>query len=152
MATIPLLPDFRDLLRFFSDEEVQYLIVGGMAVNLYGYHRATGDMDVWVAVTTENEDRLANALERFGFSKEAVAQRPLLEKPKFIRIGEKPIRVEILTEISGVEFEHAFGRRNVVAIEGLEINFIRLDDLRTNKSAAGRTKDVADLEHLPDSQ
>ena len=55
MDTIPLLPDFRDLLRFLNDEGVQYLVVGGMAVNLYGYHRATGDMDVWVAVTSDND-------------------------------------------------------------------------------------------------
>ena len=110
MDMIPLLPDFRDLLRFLNDEGVQYLVVGGMAVNLYGYHRSTGDMDVWVAVTPENEQRLAQALRRFGFSQESIARRPLLEKPKFIRIGEKPVRVEILTEISGVDFDDCFNR------------------------------------------
>lgn len=149
MDTIPLLPDFRDFLKFLNDEEVQYLVVGGMAVNLYGYHRATGDMDIWVAVTAENENRLARSLERFGFSSQSVANRPIIEKPKFIRIGEKPIRVEILSEVSGVDFDDCFARRNTVSVDGLPVNFIHLEDLRTNKHAVGRTKDKADLENLP---
>ena len=66
MDTIPLLPDFRDLLKFLNAEGVEYLVVGGMAVNFYGYHRATGAMDVWVAVSSETEDGLAEALRRFG--------------------------------------------------------------------------------------
>ena len=69
MDTIPLLPDFRDLLRYFNEEKVEYLVIGGMAVNYYGYHRSTGDLDLWVAVSPENEDRLAGALRKFGFSK-----------------------------------------------------------------------------------
>jgi len=87
MDMIPLLPDFLDLLRFLNEERVKYLIVGGMAVNYYGYHRSTGDLDLWVEVTLENQDRLAVALRRFGFSAQSVARRPLLEKPSFLRIG-----------------------------------------------------------------
>jgi predicted nucleotidyltransferase len=149
MVTIPLLPDFLDLLRYLNEEKVEYLIVGGMAVNYYGYHRSTGDLDIWVAVSATNQDRLANALQRFGFSARSVSHRPLLEKPNFIRIGQEPIRVEIHSDISGVQFDECAARAEVCSIEGIDVRFISLKDLRTNKAASGRTKDRADLEALP---
>jgi predicted nucleotidyltransferase len=152
MDTIPLLPDFLALLRFLSAENVEYLLVGGMAVNFYGYHRSTGDLDLWVAVTPENQDRLAAALRRFGFSEQTVARRPLLEKPKFLRIGQQPVRVEIHSEISGVEFDACFARAVRCNIGGVEVPFISLADLRKNKRAAGRAKDLADLEALPEDK
>jgi hypothetical protein len=68
MDTIPLLPDFLAFLRCLSEEKVEYLVVGGMAVNFYGYHRSTGDLDIWVDVSPTNQDRLAAALKKFGFS------------------------------------------------------------------------------------
>jgi predicted nucleotidyltransferase len=151
MDTIPLLPDFRDLLRSLNEEEVDYLVIGGMAVNYHGHHRSTGDLDLWVAVNIENEDRLARALRKFGFSEETVSRRPLLEKPKFIRIGEAPIRVEIHTEIAGVEFGECLPRSRKETIQGILVPFIGLEDLRKNKKAAGRLKDLADLEALSDS-
>ena len=149
MDTIPLLPDFLDLLKFLNEEKVKYLVVGGMAVNYYGYHRSTGDLDIWVDVAPDNQERLAAALGRFGFSADAVAKRPLLEKPKFIRIGQQPIRVEIHSEISGVQFEDCFERAEVCSVQGIDVPLISLPDLRKNKHAAGRTKDQADLESLP---
>ena len=149
MDTIPLLPDFLDLLRFLNEEKAEYLVVGGMAVNYYGYHRATGDLDLWVALSDENQDRLAAALERFGFSAQSVSRRPLLQKPKFLRIGQQPIRVEIHSEISGVDFAACFSRAEVCRIRDVDVPFISLDDLRKNKQAAGRAKDLADLQVLP---
>jgi predicted nucleotidyltransferase len=152
MDTIPLLPDFLELLKFLNEEQVEYLVVGGMAVNYYGYHRSTGDLDIWVAVTAENQDRLAAALIRFGFSAPSVAKRPLLEKPKFLRIGEPPLRVEVHSEISGVRFNECYARAEICSIHGIEVRMISLLDLRANKAAAGRTKDKADLESLPTQQ
>ena len=150
MDTIPLLPDFLDLLKFLNEENVEYLVIGGMAVNFYGYHRATGDLDVWVSVDDVNQDRLAAALKKFGFSAQAVARRPLLRKPKFIRIGQPPVRVEIHSEIAGVNFESCIAHAELCRIEGVDVPFISLSDLRQNKRAAGRTKDLADLEALPE--
>jgi hypothetical protein len=152
MGTIPLLPDFLDLLKFLNEEKVKYLVIGGMAVNYYGYHRATGDLDLWIALDESNQDRLAAALQKFGFSPESVARRPLLRKPKFIRIGQPPIRVEIHSEIAGVDFDECFSKAEVCQIEGLDVPFIGLDELKRNKRAAGRTKDLADLEALPGRQ
>lgn len=149
MDTIPLLPDFLALLKYLNEEQVEYLVVGGMAVNFHGYHRSTGDLDIWVTVAAENQDRLAAALMRFGFSAPSVAQRPLLEKPKFIRIGQPPLRVEIHSEISGVQFNECYARAEICVVRGIEVPMISLRDLRANKAAAGRTKDKADLESLP---
>ena len=151
MGTIPLLPDFLELLRFLNEERVEYLVVEGMAVNFYGYHRATGDLDLWVALSDENQDRLAAALQKFGFSAHSVARRPLLRKPKFIRIGQQPIRIEIHSEVSGVEFEQCFSRAELCRVQGVDVPFISLDDLRQNKRAAGRAKDFADLQALPET-
>lgn len=150
MDTIPLLPDFLDLLRFLNEEQVEYLVIGGMAVNYHGYHRSTGDLDVWVSLTGGNQDRLAAALQRFGFSGESVARRPLLDANKFIRIGEQPVRVEIHGGISGVEFAECYVRAARCQIEGITVPFIGLRDLRQNKSASNRPKDLADLSILPE--
>jgi hypothetical protein len=133
-----------------NEERVEYLVIGGMAVNFYGYHRSTGDLDVWVAITPENQDRLAASLNKFGFSTHSVGRRPLLEETKFIRIGEQPIRVEIHGGISGVQFADCYARAVVCSVQGVDVPLISLDDLRRNKLAAGRTKDHADLEALPD--
>jgi hypothetical protein len=151
MDTIPLLPDFLDLLRFLNEEKVNYLVIGGMAVNFHGYHRATGDLDLWVAIDEVNQDRLAAALQKFGFSARAVTRRPLLRKPKFIRIGQPPIRVEIHSEIAGVDFQACVLNAENCQIQGVVVPFISLRDLRQNKLAAGRTKDLADLEALPEA-
>jgi predicted nucleotidyltransferase len=150
MDTIPLLPDFLGLLKFLNEEKVEYLLIGGIAVNFYGYHRATGDLDVWIAVDDVNQDRLAAALRKFGFSEQAVARRPLIQKPKFIRIGQPPIRVEIHSVIDGVDFTDCLEKAERCLIEGIVVPFISLGDLRRTKRAAGRTKDLADLEALPE--
>jgi predicted nucleotidyltransferase len=151
MDTIPLLPDFLDLLRFLNEEKVEYLVVGGMAVNYYGYHRSTGDLDVWVNESIDNQDRLAVALRRFGFSPQTVARRPILEKSKFLRIGNQPVCVEIHADISGVSFADCLSRAETCNVQGVNVPFIGLADLRANKQAAGRTKDLADLEALAKS-
>ena len=149
MDTIPLLPDFLDLLRFLNGERVEYLVIGGMAVNYDGYHRSTGDLDDWVAISPENQDRLAAALTKFGFSANSVAHRPLLEEKKFFRIGEQPVRVEIHGGISGVDFRRLLCQSRNLHNRGTEVPFISLQDLRPNNVPAGRTKDQADLESLP---
>jgi hypothetical protein len=90
-------------------------------------------------------------LQKFGFSAQSLVRRPLLQKPKFIRIGHQPIRVEIHSEISGVEFEECFLRAETCVIQGIDIRFISLADLKRNKLAAGRIKDLADVEALPEN-
>lgn len=149
MATEIIPQDFRDFLKLLEDEGVAYLLVGGYAVGYYGYPRATADMDVWIAVDPQNAERTVRALERFGMRASELTPELFREKGKVIRMGLPPMRLEIQTDISGVDFTECYARRNRVNVEGMQVNLISLDDLKANKRAAGRHKDLEDLEHLP---
>ncbi len=146
MATILLPRDFNEFLKLLNSYEVRYLIVGGYAVNFHGYPRATGDIDVWIDRTAENAERTARAVREFGFRE--VEPELFLQPAKVIRMGQPPLRVEILTSISGVEFSNCFENRSVADLGGTTASFIGAEDLRTNKKASGRLKDLADLEQL----
>ena len=149
MAKIELHPDFKDFLRLLNSHGVEYLIVGGYAVGYHGYPRATGDMDIWIAVSEPNAEKAAMVLREFGMPKEAVSKEMFLDRDKIIRMGVPPVRIEVITGASGVDFEECYTRREIIEIEGIPVNFISLEDLRANKRACGRYKDLEDLEHLP---
>jgi len=149
MATSTLPRDFRDFLKLLEDEQVAYLLIGGYAVGYYGYPRATADMDVWIAVNPANARKTCAALQRFGMQTPEMTPELFLDKGKVIRMGIPPMRLEIQTEISGVEFSKCFDRRRRVDMGGVEVNLICLDDLKVNKRASGRHRDLEDLEHLP---
>ena len=150
MATIRLPPDFKEFLRLLNSHEVEYLLIGGYAVGCYGYPRPTADVDVWIAVSPDNARRVLAVLGAFGFGAGTGASVGLLTQPgNVIRMGIPPLRIEIQTEISGVEFEECYARRLVKELDGIPVPIISIDDLKRNKRAAGRHKDLADLENLP---
>ncbi|MCG2684223.1 MAG: hypothetical protein L6306_11495 [Planctomycetales bacterium] len=132
-----------------NSERVEYLLVGGYAVGYHGYPRATGDMDVWVSATRENATALAAALEKFGFAAESVQPDLFLQRDRVVRMGAPPLRIDLLTSASGVDFTQCYAERTVDLIDGIQVNLISLDRLKANKRAIGRSKDVNDLEHLP---
>jgi predicted nucleotidyltransferase len=146
MATIRLPPDFKEFLRLLNSSKVEYLVIGGYAVNYYGFSRATADLDIWIAISPENAERVAGAVREFGFAQAGAAA--FLEPRKVIRMGVPPLRLEILTSISGVEFAACYARRLEVELDDTVVNLICLDDLKRNKSASGRLKDRLDLEQL----
>lgn len=144
-----LLPtDFKDFLRLLNEKAVEYLLVGGYAVGHHGYPRATGDMDIWIARSVPNSERLAAALRAFGFSSGDITVGVFLEADRVVRMGNPPLRIELLTSISGVEFEDCWLRREIIIMDDLPINVIDIDSLKANKRASGRLKDMTDLEHL----
>jgi predicted nucleotidyltransferase len=147
MDTILLPPDFREFLRLLNSHGVRYLLVGGYAVGIYGYPRATADMDIWVATDSENVEAVLVALAEFGFAE--VAPELFAKEEQVLRMGVPPLRIELLTGVSGVGFEDCYLRRTVVNLGEVEVSLIGLDDLKTNKAASGRHKDLNDLEHLP---
>ncbi len=149
MAAIELHPDFKDFLRLLNSHGVEYLVVGGYAVGYHGYPRATGDMDIWIAVSEANAERTARALRAFGMPEPGTTKRLFTEKDKVVRIGVPPVRIEVITGAFGVEFNECYSRREIVEIDDIPVNFISLDDLKSNKRAAGRHKDLEDMEHLP---
>jgi hypothetical protein len=148
MAKIGLHPDFKDFLRSMNSHAVRYLLVGGYAVGYYGYPRATGDMDIWIAVDEENAARTASALIEFGMPEAQVTNGVLLEKDKIIRMGHPPVRIELITGATGVDFDECYARRNTLQVDDVAIPIISLDDLKKNKKAAARHKDLDDLQHL----
>ncbi len=149
MAIPSLPPDFKEFLRLLNSHGVEYLLVGGYAVGYYGYPRATADMDIWVARTPQNADRLVRVLKEFGFNVPDLSPELFLKERQVIRMGVPPFRIEIVTSASGVTFEECYSARVRAVIDDIEVNIISLDHLKANKRAAGRHKDFDDLEHLP---
>ncbi|NJO08202.1 MAG: nucleotidyltransferase family protein [Chloroflexaceae bacterium] len=149
MATILLPPDFKEFLQLLNDHQVEYLLLGGYAVGYHGYPRATGDMDIWIAMHADNAERVVAALHAFGFAAPSVTPDLFLEANKIIRMGNPPLRIEVLTSASGVEFAACYAKRTIAIIDGVEVPIIALDDLKQNKQASGRLKDLSDLANLP---
>ena len=131
-----------------NSHRVEYLLIGGYAVGYHGYPRPTGDMDVWIALSPENAARVARALVEFGFSTEAVPASLFMESGRIVRMGFPPMKLEIVTAISGVDFKTCYTRRVRTKIDDVPVDIIGLEDLKTNKRASGRHKDLNDLEQL----
>lgn len=148
MATIPLPPDFSEFLRLLNTHEVRYLLVGGYAVGYHGYVRATADMDIWVDREQENAERLVEVLREFGFGGSDPSLEMFLKESQVIRMGVPPVRIELLTSVSGVGFEECYAERIVEDWDDASVNVLSLPKLKVNKRASGRLKDLNDLEHL----
>jgi hypothetical protein len=134
-------------LKLLNSNNIEYLIVGGYAVNYYGFARATADLDIWIAINPDNAERMAQVLRAFGFPRADPAI--FLVERKVIRMGVPPLRLEILTSISGVDFVACYSRRLEAELDGTKVNLIHLADLKRNKESSGRLKDLLDLEQLP---
>lgn len=145
---MPLAPDFREFLKLLNSEGVEYLVVGGYAVSHYGYPRPTGDLDIWIAIAPDNARRAKAALVRFGFAESAMASADFTTPRRVFRMGVPPVRIEILTSITGVEFADCFARRNTAILDDVSVPFISREDLLQNKRAAARHKDLNDVERL----
>lgn len=144
--TLP--PDFKEFLKLLKEHDVRYLLIGGYAVGYHGYARATEDMDIWVAIHPDNAQKLVSAMKAFGLDDPNLTPELFLQKPKIIRMGFPPMRLEITTSISGVEFDECYQTRIVDELDDIVVNLIDLENLKKNKKASGRPKDIADLEKL----
>jgi hypothetical protein len=143
--------DFLELLRAFIEAEVRFLVVGAYALALHGHPRATGDLDIWVAATPDNSTRVYGALAAFGAPLHDLNAEDLAHPGVVYQMGVAPYRIDILTKLSGVDFDEAWIGRAVQDIEGLPVPFIGREAFIQNKRAIGRTKDLADVEALGDS-
>ncbi len=141
--------DFKEFLKLLNEKNVRYLLIGGYAVGYHGFPRATNDMDIWIAIDPENARRVIEALREFGFDLPELIPDLFLQANKIVRMGNPPMRLEITTSISGVEFEGCYSSRVVDVLDGVKVSIIDLEHLKLNKRAAGRLKDLADLEALP---
>lgn len=142
MATTRIPPDFKEFLKLLKAHEARFLLVGGYAVNAFGYIRNTIDIDVWIEPTSENQTRVIEAIREFGF---AGTPLDVFDSPDAtLRMGNPPLRIEVLKSITGVAFDACWGRRVELDIEDIQVPMISLVDLKANKRAAARPKDLTD--------
>jgi hypothetical protein len=140
--------DFRELLASFNDRKVEYLIVGGYALAFHGAPRFTGDLDLLVEATPENADRILAALADFGFGDLGLSVEDFTTPDRVIQFGVPPVRVDVMTSISGVSWEQASADRVAGSYGDLAVYFIGRESFIANKRASGRARDLADLEDL----
>ena len=146
----PELPhDFKEFLKLLNSHSVEYLLIGGYAVGYYGYPRATNDLDIWIAMNDENAVRVVETLREFGFDTPELSAELFLKPDNIVRMGSPPVRIEILTTISGLRFAESWPHRKDASLGDVQVTMIGLPCLKTNKRASGRHKDLDDLEHLP---
>jgi hypothetical protein len=147
-GNLKLNPDFKEFIAFLNESEVHYLVVGGYAVAVHGHPRYTKDLDVWVWIDRNNAERLLRALDAFGFGSLGITVDDLLTPDQVLQLGYPPNRIDILTNIDGVEFEECYRQKVDIPIDDIVVHFIDLENLRRNKKASGRLQDLADLENL----
>jgi hypothetical protein len=134
--------DFQEFVELFVAHEVEFLIVGGYALAAHGHPRYTKDLDVWVWIGAENASRIITAIEEFGFGDLGLTAADFQDPEVMVQLGNEPQRIDILTFASGLNFSDAYKNRV----------FISVDDLRTNKLATGRPRDIADVADLPNGE
>ena len=144
--------DFQEFVELFVAHEVEFLIVGGYALAAHGHHRYTKDLDVWVWLGPENAQRIISAIEEFGFGDLGLTAADFQEPDVMVQLGHEPQRIDILTFASGLHFSDAYKNRVYISIWNVQVPFISLDDLRTNKLATGRPRDIADVADLPKAE
>jgi hypothetical protein len=138
--------DFEDLLVAFERANVEFVIVGAHAMAVEGVPRATGDLDILVRPSPENAQRVFAALIAFRAPVRAhgITANDFCEAGSVYQIGLPPRRIDILTSISGVDFETAWASRVMAGAYGVR-PFLGREALIANKRAAGRPKDLADV-------
>jgi hypothetical protein len=141
--------DFKELLSQFNGHKVKYLVVGGYAVSFHAQPRATKDLDILIKADVANAEAVYAALAAFGAPLQGLTPEDFIEPGKFYRMGHPPLMIDILPEISGVDFNQAWEKRVEVEIDaGLKIPFIDADSLIAAKLASGRPEDLADVAAL----
>ena len=141
-------PDFRDLLGLFNVHKVEYMIVGAYALAFHGVPRFTGDLDIFIKPDSENARRILQALDEFGFKSVGLTLEDFQSADKVVQLGVPPVRVDIITSLTGVSWEEAFSGRAEGKYGDMPVYYIGREQFIANKRALGRKRDFADLEAL----
>jgi hypothetical protein len=138
----------REFIESLNSHHVEYLIVGAFALAFHGVPRSTGDIDLFVRRSPENALRMERVLVEFSFASLGLSAADFMAPDQIIQLGHPPNRIDLLTSITGVEFEEAWAERVTCELDGIPVSVIGRDSLIRNKRATGRTQDKADLESL----
>jgi hypothetical protein len=140
--------DYEEFIELLNEHSVQYLVVGAYAVSYYARPRNTGDIDFLVDNSSENILNLLQVLKKFGFAELDLTPNDFKGNDNIIQLGYEPVRIDIMTGISGVSFKEAYKNKVQDKLGNQSVYFISLNDLIANKKATGRTQDKADAELL----
>jgi predicted nucleotidyltransferase len=140
--------DYLDILEIFLAENVQFMIIGGYAVGLWGHPRATKDLDLWIWANPENAIKVVRALKIFGAPMDDISEKDFEKEGVIFQMGVDPVRIDVTTTIEGIHFEEAYPNKQDIDINGMKVPLISVDDLIKNKKASGRLQDLADNERL----
>ena len=140
--------DFVEFIECCVAREVRFLVVGGYALAAHGHPRATKDLDVWVLIDQDNAERVVNAIRDFGMEAVGLEAEDFMEPETVVQLGYPPVRIDLLTSATGVEFQSCWGRRMLVSVGSVEAGFISYQDLIANKRASGRPQDAVDVDVL----
>ena len=143
--------DFKELLELLNAQNVEYMVVGAHALAYHGVPRATGDLDIWVRPTAENARRIIQVLENFGFGSLGLQTDDFVAVDKVIQLGVVPVRVDLVTSITGVAWEQAVENRASGMYGDVPVSFLGREQFIANKRASARAQDLADIEALGES-
>lgn len=142
--------DLREFVEALNQSEVEYILVGGFAVILYGYQRVTGDMDIWVNRTKENYHRIQEAFKAFGMRTFDMTLNRFMDTGfEVFRFGRRPNAIDLMVSVKGLVFEDCYPEVQVFDDEGMRVKVLHINHLIHAKKQAGRWKDLDDLDHLP---
>jgi hypothetical protein len=145
---VELNSDFSDLLRAFLNAGVDFLVVGAHALSVHDRPRATKDLDVWIRPTPDNAARAWRALAAFGAPLDLLTVEDLIDEDTVYQIGVAPIRIDVLTSITGVTFDEAWPNRIEVERDGMVVPIIGAEEFLKNKEATGRDQDIVDARRV----
>lgn len=140
--------DYRDMLSAFHEARVEFLVIGAYAMGAHGNPRATGDIDFWVRPTRENAERVWAALEQFGAPRHGISAEDFCTLDVVFQVGLPPRRIDILTSITGVDFDTAWSEKISSTFDGISVSVLSKQHLIANKRATGRPKDLSDVAWL----
>lgn len=140
--------DFKEFIELLNKNDVKYLVVGGYALAFHGYPRYTKDIDFWIWIDKNNAKNILKTLQDFGFSSLDLSEEDFLTPGYVVQLGQPPSRIDLLTSVTGLEFEACYESKVHVDIQGLGVDFIDLESFKKNKKAVGRYQDLADLDNL----
>ncbi len=141
-------PDWSEFIGLLCSRHVRFLVVGAHALAAHGRPRATGDLDLWVEPTAANAERVGRAIREFGFVQLGSEVAEFAKPDRMATMGLPPLRIDVMTSVSGLSFRRAWGRRVLLRFGRHEIGFLSREDLLDNKRSSGRPKDLADVEAL----
>lgn len=141
--------DHQEFIELLNKYDVEYLLIGGVAVNLHGYSRGTGDLDIWIGSSAENKEKIIAAIDEFGYDTSEYKRMSVDEITMFsLGARNEPGHIELTNRIAGIKFEEAYPLAIVNKVEGLTVKYLHFNDLIKNKLASGRPRDMDDVENL----